>query len=177
MFTKAQVVFDLAYYFRLCHDMKWDLFAAYLITEIAVAADFFEVALDQLENADLSVYTTLTQIKVFQSLLTTSIVEENPLNVFSIASMLVKKSAPDLTERTEQLLMYALHALSQDRLNTSDYFENLFQNRVALFGIDSIPFRSDLLKESLIKEVAFKQVKINFHDPKLQKLSLHIILC
>lgn len=157
--------------------MKWDLFAAYLISEKAKSADFFEAALDQLDDADLSVYTTLTQIKVFHGLLTSCKVKENPLNVFSIASILVRKAAPDLTPRTEQLLLFALHSLSKDRLSSSDYFERLFQNRVALFGVDSIPINTDLFEESLIKEVAFKQVKINFQDPKLQKLALKIIVC
>ena len=194
IFTRAQVTCDLAYYFRLVHDMKWELFAAYLITEKAATATdhFFDVALDQLgEDADLSVFMTLTQIKVFCSLLISSKSSEeeeeeeeekhNPLRFFSLASILVKQAAPDFAPQTERLLTYALSVLAHRHLATSsETIERLFRQRVALFGLEAIPFNSsteDLLKSSLITEVAFTRVKINLQEPKLQRLSLRIIVC
>lgn len=193
IFTRAQVTCDLAYYFRLVHDMKWELFAAYLITEKAATSTdhFFDVALDQLgEDADLLVFMTLTQIKVFHSLLISSksseeeeVEEEenNPLRIFSLASILVKQAAPDFALPTERLLTYALSVLAHRHLATSsETIERLFLQRVALFRLEAIPFSStaeDLLKSSLITEVAFTRVKINLQEPKLQRLSLRIIVC
>ncbi|MBC3640825.1 hypothetical protein H8J56_27095, partial [Klebsiella sp. Kps] len=76
--------------------------------------------------------------------------ENNPLRIFSLASILVKQAAPDFAPQTERLLTYALSVLAHRHLATSsESIERLFRQRVALFRLEAIPFSStaeDLLK-------------------------------